>query len=117
MELKQAIVIRSDLKMGKGKLVAQASHASLMGYFETAKRYKKIAREWLDTGEKKIVLKVHSKEELLSLYEQCTHANIPCALVIDAGLTQLEPGTATTLSIGPWQSDEIDKITRTLKLL
>ncbi|MEM3781673.1 MAG: peptidyl-tRNA hydrolase Pth2 [Candidatus Micrarchaeaceae archaeon] len=117
VELKQAIVVRSDLKMGKGKLVAQASHASLMGYFEAAKRDKKVAKEWLNTGEKKIVLKVSSKEELVSLNSLCSKAHVPCALVIDSGLTQLEPGTPTALGIGPWKSEEIDKITGTLKLL
>ena len=29
MELKQAIVIRTDLEIGKGKLCAQAAHASI----------------------------------------------------------------------------------------
>jgi len=42
---------------------------------------------------------------------------IPYFLVRDAGLTQLSPGTATALGIGPARSREIDEITGDLKLL
>ncbi len=117
MEIKQAIILRSDLKMGKGKLVAQAAHASLMSYFRSEKADKAIASEWLETGEKKIVLKVQSEEELKGLFLECESRHMPCALVVDAGLTQLEPGTVTALGIGPWKSDEIDALTHDLKLL
>ena len=38
-------------------------------------------------------------------------------MVHDAGLTQLEPGTATCLGIGPAPSNMIDLVTGGLKLL
>ena len=41
-EIKQAIIIRSDLDMSKGKLAAQAAHASLMSFFEAAPNYDRL---------------------------------------------------------------------------
>ena len=116
-EIKQVIIIRSDLDMNKGKLVAQGAHASLMSYLETEKKDSAIVKEWLDAGEKKIVLKVGDEEALTKLYKAFEFKKVPCALVSDAGLTQLPPGTKTALGIGPWKSQEIDIFTKGLKLL
>jgi peptidyl-tRNA hydrolase, PTH2 family len=116
-EIKQVIIIRSDLDMNKGKLVAQGAHASLMSYLETEKVDKKMANDWINMGEKKIVLKVGDEEALLKLCKAFEFKKIPCALVSDAGLTQLPPGTKTALGIGPWKSDAIDQFTKGLKLL
>jgi PTH2 family peptidyl-tRNA hydrolase len=116
-EIKQAIIVRLDIKMGKGKLVAQAAHASLMSYIEAEKADKSVAKEWLDSGEKKIVLKVKEGADLEKLFKAFKYKKVPCALVADAGLTQLPPGTTTALGVGPWRSSEIDQFTRALKLL
>ncbi len=116
-EIKQVIIIRIDITMGKGKQVAQGAHASLMSYFEAERADKKIAREWLDTGEKKIVLKTDSEETITKLFAAFKFKKIPCALVSDAGLTQIPPGTKTALGIGPWPSEEIDMFTKGFKLL
>ncbi|MGD0729173.1 MAG: peptidyl-tRNA hydrolase Pth2 [Candidatus Micrarchaeaceae archaeon] len=115
-EIKQVIILRSDIEMSKGKAVAQGCHASLMSYFETEKKDKAIAKEWLDTGERKIVLKVSDQEALEKLFKAFEFKKIPCALVSDAGLTQLPPGTKTALGIGPWKESEIDFFTKGLKL-
>lgn len=116
-ELKQVIIVRKDIKMEVGKLSAQVAHASLMSYFETEKQDKKVAKEWLDTGEKKIVLKVENEESLRKLHEAFKYKKIPSALVTDAGLTQLPPGTVTALGVGPWSSRELNSLTSMLKLL
>ena len=116
-EVKQVIVIRSDLKMGKGKMVAQGCHASLMSYFAAKKRSNEIASEWVDSGEKKVVLKIDGKEALIGLYNRVKAEKIPTAIVVDAGLTEVPPGTMTALGIGPWEEGEIDRVTGTLTLL
>ena len=116
-EIKQVIIVRTDIEMGKGKLAAQVAHASLMSYFEAERASKAITEEWLGTGEKKIVLKVSSDEALLKLYNAFKFKDIPCALVSDAGLTELPQGTKTALGIGPWRASEIDQFTSALKLL
>lgn len=116
-EIKQAIIVRTDLEMSRGKTVAQGAHASLMSYFEVVKKDKKIAEEWIDEGEKKIVLKVESESDLKKLHDAFKFKGIPSALVTDAGLTELPPGTITALGVGPWSSIEIDRFTKPLKLL
>ena len=116
-EIKQVMVVRTDLDMGRGKAAAQVAHASLMSYFEVERADKKIAKEWLDSGEKKIVLKVSDEEALVKLYNAFKYKGVPCALVSDAGLTEIPPGSKTALGIGPWRSAEIDQFTKGLKLL
>ena len=117
LEVKQVIVVRTDIKMGVGKLAAQVAHASLMSYFESAKKDSDVAAEWLKEGEKKIVLKVNDEKDLEKLCAAFKFKKIPCALVNDAGLTQVPPGTKTALGIGPWNGSEIDAFTSALKLL
>ena len=112
---KQVIVVRTDIKMGKGKLAAQVAHASLGSFLNCKKKEWK--KKWLLTGAKKVVLKVNSKDELLKIYKLVKINKLPCYLVVDAGKTQLEPGTITCLGIGPAPEKEIDKITGHLKLL
>jgi PTH2 family peptidyl-tRNA hydrolase len=116
MELKQVIVIRSDLELGKGKLAGQVAHASVSAYLKVAQKEKQIAAQWEEQGQKKVVLKVASEEELLSLYEKMKR-EIPCALIRDAGKTQIEPGTITCFGAGPVDAKLIDKYTNDLKLL
>lgn len=114
---KQAIVIRSDLGMGKGKIAGQVSHASVSSYNLVRRANPEIAAEWEMQGQKKIVLKVDGEQELLDYFNQCKRAGIPCGLIRDAGHTQLEPGTLTCFGAGPWDEKELDKILGELKLL
>jgi PTH2 family peptidyl-tRNA hydrolase len=116
-EIKQVIIVRTDIDMGKGKLAAQVAHASLMSYFEAEKKDSAIVNAWLKAGEKKIVLKGESETVLRKLHDAFKFKEVPCALVTDAGLTELPPGTVTALGIGPWKSKEIDVFTSALKLL
>ena len=116
-EIKQAIIIRSDLKMGKGKLAAQSSHASLSAYKKVLKSNPDIVRAWETEGQMKVVLKVGSEEELLECYNKGKAAGIPCELIRDAGHTQVEPGTITCFAAGPWKENELDAVFGKLKLL
>lgn len=114
--IKQVIVMRTDLNMGKGKIAAQASHASLEAYKKTKSKNPEIVNRWEQQGMEKVVLKVNSEKELLEIFEN-VKKEIPCALITDAGKTQLESGTKTCLGIGPWDEKIIDKFTGKLKLL
>jgi len=112
--MKQAILIRTDLKMGKGKLVSQGCHASIASFL---KADGKIKEKWISNGMKKVVLKVSGEKEIKEYLRLAKKEKLPCALINDAGLTQIEPGTITALGIGPEEDSKIDKITGKLKLL
>jgi PTH2 family peptidyl-tRNA hydrolase len=116
-EIKQVVIVRADLDMGKGKIGAQIGHAVILSYLEAERKDERITKEWLSSGQKKIVLKVTDEEALIKLYKAFQFKRIPCAIVNDAGLTQLPPGTTTALGVGPWKSGELDFITGKLKLL
>lgn len=115
--VKQVIVVRKDLHMGVGKLISQACHASLGAAEEARKRCIKTWRTWINGGGKKIIVKVDSLQELHELKVKAHRFNIPTFLVVDRGLTQLPPETATTLGIGPAKDENVDRITKDLKLL
>jgi len=115
--VKQAIVARQDIKMGKGKLAAQVAHASLSAAEEAMRKHESWYQDWKDEGQKKVVLRVRSEEELIELLKAAKSVRLPVALIEDRGLTQLEPGTVTCLGIGPGPDSEIDAITGKLKLL
>jgi len=108
------IVLRNDIEISVGKKCVQSCHACL-GAYKNAK--KSVVKKWESEGQKKVVLEVNSKEELFKLFEKAKKEKIPCFLVEDAGLTELEPGTVTALAIGPEDEKKIDKITGSLKLL
>lgn len=115
--MKQAVVVRTDIKMSKGKLAAQVAHASVIAAFESYSKYREWFEEWWRTGQKKVVLKVNSENELIELYERALRVGLPASLVADAGLTELPPGTKTAIAIGPAPDDKVDAVTGHLKLL
>ncbi|MBN1923255.1 MAG: peptidyl-tRNA hydrolase [Nanoarchaeota archaeon] len=117
MELKQAIIVRTDLKMDKGKIAAQASHASVAAYHKSLQKNKDKADEWFDSGMQKIVLKASSKEELMKLKEKAARASLVAEVIKDAGRTQIPAGSITALGIGPEIEDKIDAVIKDLKLL
>lgn len=112
--MKQAIVVDDSLKLPKGKLAAQAAHASIAAYLET-EEYERAA--WLEEGMPKVVLKAASREELMELYEQAVQKGIPASLIADAGRTVLPEGTITCLGLGPVEDEALDEVTGRLKLL
>lgn len=100
-----------------GKLAAQAAHAAVSSMEEARKRRPDWVDEWLRTGQKKVVLKVHTVDQLEQVAQQCLHRRLPHSVIEDAGLTELPPGTKTTVGIGPAPEEEIDMITGGLPLL
>lgn len=113
--MKQAIVVRKDLKMSCGKIAGQVAHASVSAY-KKQNWFKR--RQWFKKDNQvKIVLKVKSQEELVDIMYECMLKGIKYAAIHDAGKTQIEPNTLTAVGIGPYDEDEIDEIVGGLKLL
>lgn len=112
-EIKQYIIIRTDLGMSVGKTAAQASHASMKIFFDKMMK-KKIkngveytfeATEdealWIDNKFTKIVKKVKNESQLLKVYEKAREAGLNVSLIKDAGLTELLGENYTAIAIGP----------------
>lgn len=112
--IKQVIVVRTDIKLGKGKLAAQVAHASVESFLRTPEKDQK---KWLSENQKKVVLKVKNEEDLIEIFDKAKRAGLPSTLVQDAGLTQIPPGTKTAVGIGPAEEEKIDRITGNLSLL
>jgi len=137
MKTKQVIVIRKDLNMRKGKIASQASHSSFKVYLDlcedivendeiSGQLYKKVFTyekndhwdNWLNGIFTKIVVCCESEQELNDLYQKAKDSDIPCSMIVDAGLTEFNGvSTKTCIAIGPSNSDKIDEITKNLKLL
>ena len=130
-EPKQVIVMRKDLNMRKGKMVAQGAHASMAVILDqtnlrNAIRYGyRVSQEidspiekWLSGKFTKICLSVDSEEELLALYNKAKEKNISCSLITDSGATEFNGvPTNTCIAIGPDYPEVIDTITGHLRLL
>src|SRR3990170_6885869 len=100
-EYKQVIILRSDLKMSRGKAAAQAGHAAVSSAEEARKRYPEWWRAWIEEGQCKVAVKVENEKELLKLKEKAEELRLPNALIVDRGLTEIPPNTMTCLGIGP----------------
>jgi len=128
METKQVLVIRKDLNMRKGKMIAQGAHAAMKVLLDRAHKteisYVVEIFEgdpmyyWLSDIFTKVVVGCDSEEELLLLKSVADMKGIRTALIKDAGRTEFhgEP-TYTALAIGPDDIDIIDEVTGHLKLL
>jgi PTH2 family peptidyl-tRNA hydrolase len=131
-EPKQVIVIRKDLNMRKGKMCSAASHASLKVFLDKlvwagqesygdaifhVEQDSPMAK-WLNGIYKKIVVSADTLAEVVNAYEEAKRRNIPCSIIMDAGLTEFNGvPTITCCAIGPDDSDKIDEITKDFKLL
>lgn len=126
MEHKQVIVLRKDLNMRKGKMVAQGAHASMrailmLGHQEPGNFVIPLdprLEPWLLGRFKKICVSVNSEAELLGLHSAAREAGLIAALIQDAGLTEFGGvPTYTALAVGPDREDRVDAITGGLPLL
>lgn len=115
-KLKQVIVIRKDLKMRRGKEVAQGAHASMKVVLENMEN--SLVKEWLNGLFTKICVSVDSEEELFEIYENAKNSGVVAAMITDSGLTEFNGvPTNTCIAIGPDTSEKIDGITGHLKLM
>lgn len=117
-EVRLAICIRKDLKMTKGKTVAQSCHATLACFRSLSQSIQgmKIIDKWLYRGQAKITLQIENEEHLQELWMKAKELGVMACPIRDAGRTQVDPGTVTVIGIGPAPKSVLDQITGGLKL-
>lgn len=114
--MKQIIVMRKDLKMGRGKEIAQGAHASMKATLLHMDDPR--VKEWLSGKFTKIAVGVDSEQELLDLLYSAREAGLIAELCTDAGLTVFKGiETNTCIAIGPDTNEKLHPITGHLKLL
>lgn len=111
------LVTRDDLKLSKGKLAAQCSHAAVDCAIKSKKNATRLYERWNQSGARKIVVRADDADHLKELNKLARKANLISSLIKDAGHTEIPPGTITVLGIGPATRAAVDAITGDLKLL
>lgn len=128
-KIKQVIVIRKDLRMRRGKEIAQGAHASMEFLrkrihpeTKSQSRYHSVKIEdvvihWLHNGHAKVTLQVDSEADLDKIHQDALAMGLEAHIIVDEGLTEFGGRlTKTALAIGPDYSEKIDTITKHLKL-
>ncbi len=126
---KQVIVIRRDLRMRRGKEIAQGAHAASAWLADRVIQdiwpnedvahlsVTTAQRSWLQCSFRKVTVKVNSEEELIAVYAEALDAGLEVHLITDRGLTEFGGvPTRTCLAVGPDYDDLIDPVTGDLEL-
>lgn len=138
-EVKQIIVMRKDLNMRKGKMIAQGAHASMGAVLPLIKdfgasnytgsaHFSELSvdlqhqlyymRAWLERSFAKICVYVNSEQELLDVVGRAQSVGIINCLITDSGRTEFHGvPTLTCAAIGPDSAENLDPITGGLPLL
>lgn len=133
---RQVIVMRTDLNMRKGKMIAQGAHAAMafltqhgrtIIYRDDAEverpnelrlQLTRVQTEWMTGAFTKICVGIDSEQGLLDIAEKAKEAGLVVSLIQDAGFTEFKlVPTYTCCAIGPDWIGKIDEITRELPLL
>lgn len=129
--VKQVIVMRhkylsadgKEFSLRKGKMIAQACHASMSFLTrrletEMIPVFTKPELDWMAGSFAKVCVRVNSEEELLKIHDEAKKAGLEVYLITDSGRTEFHGvPTNTCLAIGPDLSEKIDPITGSLQLL
>ncbi len=115
MAAKLALVVRTDLGMGRGKIAAQVAHAAVAAVLTNGASTDFGA--WLREGQPKVVLRAVSGEQLQDIARTAEAGGLPVEFICDAGRTQVAAGTLTCCAIGPAEVARIDAVTASLALL
>jgi PTH2 family peptidyl-tRNA hydrolase len=124
--IKQVIVMRHDLKMRRGKQIAQGAHASMAFLTRRLQSRTSICMDdfspneqtWILGSFAKVCVRCNSEEELMAIVDKATDLGLEVHLITDSGRTEFHgQPTRTCLAIGPDEASKIDQVTGHLELL
>ena len=135
-EVKQYIIVRTDLPMNAGKLAAQASHACMKVFFDKFEHTQiclkksdgelvdglvyipsEAEMQWINGRFTKITKKVKNENQLLKVYQAAKDAGLNASLIKDAGLFGLEGENYTCVAVGPNYVEDCEPVVGKLQLL
>jgi len=114
-DLRIYCVVRIDINMPLGKLIAQTGHG-FMGALVGCKDEDLKAR-YLGAAFTKIALKGKNLNALERAKRECDELGITTALITDSGRTVFNEPTVTCLGIGPVTYDQLPKYVQKMHLL
>lgn len=124
------LIVKESLNMSVGKTAAQCAHASqqlLLKYYKevvdhtmgiidgditNASEPLKLFKSWLDTSFRKVVLRANDHQFERMKKEVPNHV-----VVVDAGLTEIDPGSETVLGLWPMHRSACPKYLTKLQVL
>jgi PTH2 family peptidyl-tRNA hydrolase len=124
--VKQVIVMRHDLKMRRGKQIAQGAHASMSFLTRRLQSRSSICMDdfspneqiWIMGSFAKVCVRCNSEEELMAIHDKAIVFGLEVHLITDSGRTEFHgQPTRTCLAIRPDEASKIDQVTGHLELL
>jgi|GEM_PF-89722 len=131
------LIVRESINMSVGKIAAQCAHAAQMQQLKyddlhkslnwrrrqaspmpsddlevSIMKLESLYQEWVAAAVRKVVLSASEKEWAKLKSEEKNKL-----IVIDAGLTELEPGTETVMILWPIRKSQVSKTVRRLQVL
>ena len=110
-----AFLCRVDLQLSTGKLAVQCAHAAVESLQRAKKTHSRMVQRWNESASRKVCLAVEDEAELEHFLQLVQEASLPFAVVQDAGLTEVAPGTVTVLGVGPGPRHTMDSLFRNLQ--
>ncbi len=110
-----AFLCRVDLQLSAGKLAVQCAHAAVESLKQAKKSHSRMVQRWNESSSRKVCLAVEDESELEYFLELVQEASLPFAVIKDAGLTEVPPGTITVLGVGPGSRHTMDSLFQSLR--
>jgi PTH2 family peptidyl-tRNA hydrolase len=110
-EYRIMLVFRKDLDLSPGKMAAQAGHASLSTVAAAGGFGAERVQKYMSEGQTKISVQAPDEAALRAILDKAQMRKLPCALIQDAGHTEVPTGTVTVLGLGPVTRAEAASLT------
>ena len=108
------ILVRRDLGMGRGKLVAQSGHGCWSAGTAALRADPGRVARWKGGGCQVGVLWLDGLDIMRDAHDAAFRSALPSAFIVDAGRTEFDGPTPTVVGIGPCRFDELPEVVQAL---